>query len=277
MPDSGSTRLPVSELRWYYEALVGLLKEQEQTALAEAHAEDPTHLAKRFRRSIEGLDRHFDQHREIDEPFYDSERADPADPDNRAPSIGEIKSTLHFAAELCDGSSRRVTGGEHLAFRYVDREISPLRSKHTRPEDRVARRSLDLLLANARDNTPIFAELKLRDDRPTYFALVQLLMLVAEFLPARQRERVAKFQPSVSNPARPAAGPFADAYIVAFEPPTTGRYRQRSFDATARICEKLMARPDVSSFIRRIAYIEATENGNRELAFTSKFAFGPGL
>ena len=277
MPDSGSTRLPISELRRYYEALVGLLKEQEQTALAEAHADNPTLLAKRFRRSIEGLDEHFDEHPKIDELFYDSERADPADPDNRATSIGDIKSTLQFAAELCDGRSRRVTGGELLAFRYVDREISPLRSKHTRREDRVARRSLDLLLANACDNTPIFAELKLRGDRPTYFALVQLLMLVAEFLPARQRERVAEFQPSAGNLAWPAAGPFADAYIVAFEPPATGKYRQRSFDATARICEKLIARPDVSSIIRRIAYIEATDNGAGGLAFTSKFAFGRGL
>ena len=273
MSDSGSTRLPISELRQYYEALVGLLKEQEQTALAEVHADNPTHLANRFRRSIEGLA----QHPKINEPFYDSERADPADPDNRATSIGDIKSTLQFAAELCDGRSRRVTGGELLAFRYVDREISPLRSKHTRREDRVARRSLDLLLANARDNTPIFAELKLRGDRPTYFALVQLLMLVAEFLPARQRERGAKFQPPAGNLAWPAAGPFADAYIVAFEPPTTGKYRQRSFDATARICEKLIARPDVSSIIRRIAYIEATDNGAGGLAFTSKFAFGRGL
>jgi hypothetical protein len=138
------SRRSISPLRAYYNALEEL-KEYEQTALAEAHANDPALLVRRFYQSVEAFSE------PIREPFYNARRADPSDP-KYAASPTEVNSTIKFAAQICDGSVRPVEHDDALAFRYVDREISPLR---TTGEPRAPRRSLDLLLANAQDGAPI--------------------------------------------------------------------------------------------------------------------------
>jgi hypothetical protein len=261
---SAESALPVTPLREYYDAL-GVLKEQEQTALAEAHAEDPRLLARRFRLSVEALE----AQPGIAEPFYPPGRRDPPNPPT---PVDEIKSTIEFASQLCDGSAQVVEGGPALSFVYVDRELSPLR---TTASDRVARRSLDLLLANSDDRSPVLAELKIRADKPAYFAFVQVLMLAAELLVSGQRRRL-KGHPPADNLAWSETGPFADLYLVAFEPPETGKYRERSFKATQEISKRLVADPAVASYIRRIAYLEAVvDHGG--LAFENRFAFGAKL
>src|SRR6266849_1985819 len=96
---------PATPLRDYYDAL-HLLKEQEQTALAEAHAEDPILLASRFQKSVEIL--------------ATRDSIGDAPPSN-------IKSTFDFVARLVrqDGT---VKGADHLSFKYIDREIFPTRT-----------------------------------------------------------------------------------------------------------------------------------------------------
>ena len=106
-----------------------------------------------------------------------------------------------------------MDGYDALDFYYVDRELSPLRTAN---KD-APRRSLDLLLANAHDQTPIFAELKIRGDKLAYFALIQVLMLALEFVvPAKAldcaltrlqrrsrgqtQDRSRTFTSSLSNP-----------------------------------------------------------------------------
>lgn len=262
-PSAGSS-LPVTPLREYYDAL-GVLKEQEQTALAEAHAEDPRLLARRFRLSLEALE----AQPGIAEPFYPPGRRDPPNPPT---PVDEIKSTIEFASQLRDGRAQVVEAVPALSFVYVDRELSPLR---TTAPDRVARRSLDLLLANSDDRTPVLAELKIRADKPAYFAFVQVLMLSAELLASSQRRRL-KGHPPAEHLAWLDTGPFADLYLIAFDPPRTGKYRARSFKATQEISKCLVADPAVSSYVRRIAYLEAVVVDGR-LAFKDCFAFGPGL
>lgn len=262
-PTAGSA-LSLTPLREYYDAL-GILKEQEQTALAEAHAKDPRLLARRFRLSLEMLEAHSG----IDASFYPPGRRDPPNPPT---PVDEIKSTIEFASQLCDGRAQVVEGVPDLSFVYVDRELSPLR---TTAPDRVARRSLDLLLANSGDGTPVLAELKIRADKPAYFAFVQVLMLAAELLVSSQRRRL-KGHPPAENMVWSETGPFADLYLVAFEPPETGKYRERSFKATQEISRRLVVDPAVASFIRRIAYLEAVVDDGG-LAFKPRFAFGAGL
>ena len=266
-----TTRRPSTRntpLHRYYNALAlkGGLDEGEQTALAETHAKDPSPLARRLRQSVATF---------IDpcenEPFYETGRVDPA---TRSTPVGQIKSTIEFAAHICDGRPLAVNDADQLGFRYVDREISPLRTKLTNKEDRSPRRSLDLLLVNAHDGRPIFAELKIGGDKPTYFALVQLLALASDLLPPPQLKRLAEQYPKAQ--LRWAnGGPFADLYLIAFKPPTTGKYRKRSLDATEQISEKLIENRDVRSLVRRIAYIEAEPYGD-DLVFHSLFAFAGG-
>lgn len=251
-------------LHRYYNALAlkGGLDEGEQTALAEAHAKDPSSLVRRLRQSVEAFTE------PIEEPFHPSGKADPK---QRRTPVDEIKKTIQFAAQICDGRPITVENTNQLAFRYVDREVSPLRTKLAEEEDRSPRRSLDLLLANAHDGRPIFAELKIGGDRPTYFALVQLLALASDLLPRPQLQRLAKQYPKAQF-SWPDGGPFADLYIIAFKPPTRGKYRERSFDATAQISKKLIDNRGVSSLVRRITYLEATPRGD-DLVFQSCFAF----
>jgi hypothetical protein len=255
-------RSAITPLRDYYDALHAL-KEYEHTVLAEAHALDPTLLLRRFDQSLSAFNA------PIAEPLYDTVRADPVG--YREPP-DQIDSTIKFAAEISDGAPRPVTPTAALAFRYVDRELSPLR---TTGENRPARRSLDLLLANADDGLPIYAELKIGADKPSYFALVQLLALAADFLPPSQRDRLQQHA-GVSQLNSPDAGPYADLYIITLNAPTAGAFRARSFSATRQISEKLIADRSFSAQIRRIAYLEAVpEDG--ALAFRTHFAYGDGL
>lgn len=254
---------PATPLRDYYDAL-HLLKEQEQTALAEAHAEDATQLAARFQRSVETLAT-WDSDGQT---FYPPGRKDPLSVEPPR----EIKSTFDFVARLVrqDGT---VKGADDLSFEYIDREIFPTRTSLGTPETRQRRRSLDLLLANAHDRTPVFAELKIHGDRLPYFALVQALMLTSEFLAAPQRDRLSAHTHKLLWPASP---PYADIYVIAYEAPERGKYRERSLRATERTCERLMSHGYVAQQVRRLVYLNASP-GTESLEFECAFAFGQGV
>jgi hypothetical protein len=251
-------------LRAYYDAL-HLLKEQEQTALAKAHAEDPRLLARRFRKSLEALS----ARGSTSEPFYPPGRkALPTDIVQ-----DRIASTFDFAARLAAVGKATVKDAEHLGFCLVDREIFPTRSTEGTVEARDPRRSLDLLLANTQDGTPIFAELKIRGDSLPYFALIQALMLATELLAPAQRDRLRAHSEKLVWPSKP---PYADIYLVVFEAPERGKYRAESLQATAEISERLIRDPFVAQQIRRIAYLQATSDQQGGLEFARIFAVGEG-
>jgi hypothetical protein len=245
----------------YYDALHAL-KEQELTALAEAHAKDPTLLIYRFLQSIKKVE----SRARIDEPFHDAKRKDPGSPRDL-----DVESTIEFASHLRDGHTCIVKSDEALAFRYIDREIFP--GRRTDNEERGSRRSLDLLLANSHDHMPVFAELKIRGDKPAYFALIQVLMLGAEFQSKDQRARLREKHEWGKHLGWPENGPFADLYLIAYKPPERGKYRESSFNATEKISQSLMKDPSFARYIRRIAYLEAFIE-NDAMAFEKRFAFG---
>jgi hypothetical protein len=259
----------LTQLREFYAAL-GALKEQEQTALAELHAEDPARLLRRFELSVATV-AEYAPITHIGDPltpeaFHDGKRKALADP---PVPVDEIRRTEHFASQLVNrGGAQCVEGAPELAFRYVDREIFALRS--TAADQRAETRWLDLLLASA-DGLPIVAELKIDTDKPAYFALIQALMYAAELSSPSQRARLAAIYPEVQF-TMPADGPFLDVYLIAFKPPSTGVFRQRSFEATEQLSSKLVEDPRATSVIRRIAYIEAVP-GDEGLFFVKRFLF----
>ena len=256
--------LPITHLRRYYDALLALF-EQEQTALAELHAADPTLLIHRFRESVRALEKV----PLIEAPFYPNGRKELPSPPT---PVADIKKTHHFASQLSDGRPRRVEGcGDALAFYYVDREISPLRTEKTN----IPRRSLDLVLANAHDRTPIFAELKIRTDKLAYVAFIQVLMVAVELIVPAEGQRF-RAHPPAQGVAWPQVGPFADLYLIAFEPPAAGMYREPSLQATEDIARQLVEHSFVSQYLRRIAYLEAFADGDLS-TFTCRFAFGSGV
>jgi hypothetical protein len=238
-----------THLRDYYAAL-GALQEEEQTLLAEAHAENPKPLIHRFKHSVRSAEK-----RSVDpaEPFHESKRKAPAEP---PVPLDELKRTIDFASHLVH-REMRVDQHPELSFAYVDREIFPAR---TEGSDRMPARTLDLLLVNSEDGTPIVGELKIRDDSLTYFALIQALMHVAELAVESQRQRLQKHYEAAgfSDFAR---SPQLDLYVIAYEPPER-TYGERSLRAAQSISEQLLRSPDVSKHLRRIAFLEAQRNGD---------------
>jgi hypothetical protein len=261
-------QLKRTQLRELYEALL-LLKEQEQTALAELHAADPARLVRRFEASVATVA----AYPAIVDP------ADPASPlpfhdriDRKLPDPqpdDPIERTEHFASRLAKDGIQKVADAPELDFRYVDREIFPLRTT-AKGAPRAATRRLDLLLASA-DGLPIAGELKIGSDKPTYFALIQALMYAAELSSAEQLNRLAKTY-TLAEFAWPDGGPFLDVFVIALKPPTGGRFRKKSFEASKQVSCKLVADPRINSVIRRIAYLEAIP-GDRDLSFVSRFHF----
>lgn len=251
-----------TQLRALYNALPAL-KEQELTALAEHHADDPTYLLYRLGEDAETVAKY----PALDEAFYGkrTELPKPATP------FAELKKTHHFVSHIADGERREVEGAPELSFRYVAHEVFPLRQT-TPGGPRPSRRSLDLLLASD-DGLPVACELKIRGDTPTYPALIQALMYAMELSSESQRARLDKHY--AGKFAWPAEGPVIDVYLLAFEPPDRGRYRSRLHEATRTVSAKLVDDPRCNSVIRRIACIEAAVEGD-QLAFRKGFAFGLG-
>jgi hypothetical protein len=245
----------------YYDALHDLTDE-EVTALAKFHAEDPSLLIRRFLKSVETVQRRD----AIDEPFHGKRKEHPA-----AERV-EIRRTIDLVTHLRGRVSCEVKGEKALDFRYVDYEIFPAREIGT--EEPEPRRSTDLLLANEQDRTPVVAELKIGGDKPAYFALVQALMLAAEFQSAGQRARLKKHYPSEKLNWEDE-GPYVDIYLLVFEAPATDN-RQHSFQATKQISERLVENARFAQVVRRIAYLKGTVLNN-SVAFEKIFAFGRGL
>lgn len=252
-------KIPATPLGKLYDALSALTAE-ERTVLAEVHANAPRYLRDRFLRSVDALERRLP----IDETFYNSDRRAPPSP----PTVpAKINSTIKFASHLCDGKLREVREAPSLNFRYIDREIFPAR---TTGDLRARPRKLDLLLANG---VPIVAELKIGTDKDAYFALVQGLMHASEFQSVSQRQRL-KSHPFGDDFTWRDDGPFADIYIIAFKAPVTGRFRDRSFNATKLIAEQLIGHEEFSRHVRRIAYLDAIAKDDK-LVFEKRFAVGP--
>jgi hypothetical protein len=252
-------KLKPTQLRELYDALA-VLKEQEQTALAELHADDPERLIGRFTHSVETVA----EYPALEEPFHD-DRSDAW----REKGNAAIDSTTAFTARLAASDVHEVTGTPELAFHYVDREIFPLRSRVLGVEQRSRRRSLDLLL-KSREGYPIVAELKIRHDTPTYYALVQALMYAVELSSESQRQRLVEY----SDMQLPLAEPALSIYIIGYESPETGSFRERSFAASETIARKLMLDSRCNSVLRRIAYLKA-ESTPDGLTFKPLFSIGP--
>src|ERR1700729_1552147 len=172
--------LPPTQLREYYDALHGL-KEQEQTALAELHAEDPERLISRFDHSV----RTVAGYPAITEPFHDA-RSEAWMEKVRGP----VTSTTAFVAVLAAAGHHQVVDFPELDFEFVDREVFPLRTTTIPVDGRGARRSIDLLL-RASNEFRIVGELKGPGDSPPYPALIQALMSSTEFSSKSQLERLA--------------------------------------------------------------------------------------
>ena len=242
-----------TQLRDLYSAL-GHLKQSEQVALAQEHARDVAMLEHRIKKDLATVAGYPAL---TEGPLVDDRR-------KRLPEsveVADLGSTDEFARAL--GHDRHVVAGRpDLGFRYLEREISPLRGSG------LARRSMDLLLLGE-DGTPILGELKRGPDSLPHFALIQLLVHLVELSSASQRERLVR----LGVPPEKKDGPM-DLYLIAYGAPHV-THHHASLEATKAIAHHLVTgrRGELAQHVRRIAYLHAKPVQDA-LAFTKIFIAG---
>lgn len=177
----------------------------------------------------------------------------------RAAHRDRISDTRHVQVLLCRARRCEVQGDRSLDFEFVDYELTPMSSAGaTRrvwlTDDRKRRISLDALLVNAKDRTPIVAEIKIGGDQNLAFALVQALAAAAQLSSESQLHRL-------HDQYRDALGEIAptrlDVCVIAARAPVTGVRPQLAQRARER-ARALIETGALSAWIRRIAFLEIT-------------------
>jgi hypothetical protein len=185
-------------------------------------------------------------------PFHDGDR------ELLPPAAGirernRIKDTDEVASLLEDRPRFRVDRRPNLDFVYLDREITAARALDAKgkPRYQASPVKLDLLLANALDETPIAGELKVRADKDPEAALLQGLVYASLLAPEPQRRRLAVAYPEVFRGGVP---PRVDIYVIVHELPAS---RAKLRDSALALAPAILAAPGVSQRLRRICFLEA--------------------
>lgn len=199
------------------------------------------------------------------EPFYPAGTRKPLPQE-----VPEIRRTPHFAAVLWRPRVWDVVGHGELGFRYVDREIAT--SRTTKGSDGLRPLSVDLLLANAEDRTPIVGELKLGGDQNAFYALIQGLVHAARLASPRQLQRLQRFY--ADHFAREEPSGAVDLYVVLRDAPTAGT-RPELYELANKLARQLSEDVAITAHVRRIACIAAQTDAD-PLRFDALFAYGAG-
>ena len=108
----------------------------------------------------------------------------------------EISNTNDLVSILNSNSVNHVINNSGLDFKYVDREISTLRTTgNVRFENGHSGRSsgtggLDFIAWNIKDNLPVLGEVKVKNDENPFFALIQLMTYLSELVTPNQIARI---------------------------------------------------------------------------------------
>ncbi|MGH2965812.1 MAG: hypothetical protein ACRDMH_10590 [Solirubrobacterales bacterium] len=187
-----------------------------------------------------------------------------------------------------------VLGDDSLSFYYLDRELVSTRAPGERLEGGRSTRlgpRLDLLLANARDGTPIVGELKVTakrkprpgdppgyeqrragPDKDPFYGLIQGLASAAYLLPRNQLSRLRRHDPGKRLELRRRR---VDVYILVGEEPEASRPWFELRDRAQRLSEAIL--PGIAGHVRTIACLDLRWYPWRplrsRLRITKRFAF----
>lgn len=218
---------------------------------------DPGQLATLFDKSVEQVARDYLNY----QPFHPKGHAFGFRGTSGVRHGDELRFTADVAARLATRDVWEVDGNSKLDFRYIDRELPLMRAKPKPEQDPGSLLEVDLFLANARDRTPILAELKIEDDQCPFYALVQLLTQAAYAVTPSQRERLVLFgsRPEfVLKEAVDGQPGKTDLYVLLVNSPQRPPYGELRERAVA-LGRKLITLPEIKSRIRRIAWIEGVD------------------
>jgi hypothetical protein len=236
---------------------LGLLKKRQELRLRDAERLDVPQLTKQFSDTVAGLAGF--EARGPDErwlPFYPSERT----------SLSERTDTgtTRIARRLENSEGTlHTTSDAQVRFRYVDREIVPLRRPGATfgpgpvqgKTSRAAPR-LDLLV-QAEDGTPVVGEVKVAQDKDPFFGLIQALMHTAHLASPHQVERLGAVK--LSCQFKPDPQPPFDVYLILQDfDPEHGRYRPRLYERAQELAAGIVEASPLQEWIRQIACLDVS-------------------
>jgi hypothetical protein len=170
-----------------------------------------------------------------------------------------ISNSAHLQALLWRPPVWRVADRPDLDFEFLAREITPLSSVRSGrrvwlTEETERRLSLDALLVNCADRTPIVAEFKVGNDQNAELALVQALAAAAQLSTPSQLKRLhVEYRDSLGAtvPGR------LDVYVITHRARERGVRPQLARRAKSR-ARDLQRTGELSRWIRRIVFLEAS-------------------
>jgi hypothetical protein len=260
--------IPVTSL-WHFFRLLREFSTDLQLGMAREMDRRPERLDQLIQESFE----HFSLYDNSEENFHN--RAGDRHP-HLLPAYAQANDPANQFAALVGQHGIAVDKHPELMCEYIDYEITPCRT--TRSMHESGRNGygpggdcLDLLLRN--EQFPVVAEVKARNDKNPFVALIQGLMYVVSTSTEAQRRRLKNAYPKKFN--WPTDGPYTDLYLILLD------YKQdpKSKDFlvfTESIAEKLLqAGCHTAKIIRRIVCLGTQAIPQAVLHSSLYFCKGP--
>jgi hypothetical protein len=214
---------------------------KSQRSLAQRDKDDIEPLALDFLSSVES----FAAYEPRDEAFHDVRKPLGTDWHQEGSPV-----TNRLAARI--ESAGIAIKGDLPELRYLDREIVPSRTtgeRHFEEPDEGTRLRIDLLLAT--ESRPVVCEVKALGDENAYYALIQGLAGVAQLAPPKQRTRMKKAYPGLSDEVP------LELFIVLSRHNSRGEDKGAMADLSREIAEQLIVFPGVSEVLSAIRCVDA--------------------
>ena len=263
--------IPVTALRHLYRLLRDFPMEEFHLAVARELCRRPEQVAKLVAESRE----HFTLYDNRDEGFHN--RGTEGHLSDRMLNNGQLANMLVHQLVGSEGKVAKVEAAPQYDFRYVDYQISPLRTTRSEFENGESGQSsgaggMDLLLSNHQDRTPIVGEIKADTDVNPFLGLIQSLMYSIELSTPSQRTRLQKAYPD--RFAELSSGPGIDIYLILLRYPTD-KVSQEFLSLTGEMSAFLMAKDcPISNIVRRIVAVQSPMSPTNLNHFTVAFAHG---
>ena len=183
--------IPTTKIRDFYN-LLSMLSAQTQMSMVEDFLR--RNKVTRLVDIYEGSKEHFSSYNNIEEDFLSHSHRKPLPVTFRA-----ITGTNNVISILEASGTNNVKNGPSLAFEYIEREVSPIRTKHGRFDTGKSGRpsgtgGIDFIGIAVKDSTPILGEVKINHDGTPFSALIQLLTYLSELATPNQRNRINRWR-----------------------------------------------------------------------------------
>ena len=175
----------------------------------------------------------------------------------------KISNTNDVVSLLEQNKVNIVVNNKSLNFRYIEREISPLRTTGNsmfltgESSKKSGTGGLDFIALNEKDNLPILGEIKVKNDKNHFYAIIQLLTYLSEMSTPNQIDRINAT--GLYDNIRLDTDKFY-LYIISSQYNMRSKPRQKILSNSNELAEKLK---NGINEIKDIVFLEFNEPGGK--------------